>query len=168
MACLQTSTTSTDTERPDSLAAWHQGAASHAEVDEIAAAPESARDQQREERVRRLSLQAAPSSILETGGSMDNAPADREAQRGQVEQPAGAGAGAGLAGTLREQQRLRLEQQHKAGAGDGDAKALRTFRSSASSQVGSHPLQTGTPYRQQCTQGSMCRAPLTSLLAHTH
>ena len=144
MACLQTSTTSTDTERPDSLAAWHQGAASPAEVDEIAATPESARDQQKEERVRRLSLQAAPSSILETGSSMDTGPADREAWRGQGqglglglgEQPHGAGAG--LAGTLREQQRLRLEQQYKAGAVDGDAKALRTCRSSASSQVGSH------------------------------
>ena len=137
MACLQASTTSTDTERPDSLAAWHQGAASHTEADEIAATPESARDQQREQRVRRLSLQAAPSSILETGSSMDNAPAEREAQRRQAEQPAGAGPG--LAGALREQQRLRLEQQHKAGAGDGDAKALRTFRlSSASSQVGAH------------------------------
>lgn len=128
----ETSTTSTDNDRPDSLAAWHQGAVSHAEVDDIAAAPESARDQQREERVRRLSLQAAPSSILESGSSPDNAPADRDARRGQAEPPAGAGAG--LAGTLREQQRLRLEQQHKAGAVDGDAVTLRSFRSSASSQ----------------------------------
>ena len=149
MACLQSSTTSTDTERPDSLAAWHQGAASHAEVDEIAATPESARDQQREERVHRLSLQAAPSSILETGGSMDNAPTDREPQRGQVEQRAGAGAG--LAGTLREQQRLRLEQQPKAGAAEGDAKAQRTFRSSASSQVGLHTLHR--------TGSNACRVP---------